>query len=109
MLRDKAAPLEAYINRELGRPYFPYKSSDGLTLRQQSAMAWSLAIAGCLRREMALHARCGACSILMGPGHTEKGIGEFCATHAESAGARSVPLGNSGADSLEWIAAQAAH
>ncbi len=108
-LRDKAAPLQAHINRDLGRSYSPYKSPNGLTLRQQGAMAWSKAIAACLLREMALHARCGACSVLMGPGHIEEGIGEFCATHAKSVGSRSRRPRNWGEDSLEWIAAQAAH
>lgn len=109
MLRDRAAPLRAYINRDLGWPFFPNRSSAGLTEQQMCAMSWSLAIASCLNREMALHARCGACFILMGPGHIEEGIEEFCTTHTESVGSESVGLGNSGADLLEWIAGQAAH
>ncbi|HUF52799.1 MAG TPA: hypothetical protein VMR52_03365 [Dehalococcoidia bacterium] len=107
-LRDRAEPLQAHINRELGRSYTKGASPYGLTPRQESALAWSIEMASCLRRQMDLHARCRACSVLMGPGHIEKGTEEFCATHAGGSRASSV-FASSDADTLEWIAGQAAH
>lgn len=84
-LHAKAGLLQAYINRVLPRSSSPHPFAGDLTAQQRGAVAWSLAISNCLRREMALHARCGACSILMGPGHAEVGTDGFCGTHTENA------------------------
>jgi hypothetical protein len=53
---------------------------------EQTALTWSLQIIACLKREMATHARCGACSILIGEGHLEAGAGGYCGTCAITRG-----------------------
>lgn len=60
------------------RPLDPADLS--LSPPQRAAAEWYVAITACLRREMAPHPRCGACSILMGPGHIEAESGGFCGT-----------------------------
>jgi hypothetical protein len=83
-LHAKADLLQAYIHRVLPRSCSPERLGYALTPKQRGAAAWALAISSCLRRGMAMHARCGACTILLGPGHTEPGIDGFCGTHSES-------------------------
>jgi hypothetical protein len=73
-----AGPLQVYIHRVLPRSFSAEGLTHVLTPKQRGAAAWALAISNCLRRELSLHPRCGVCSILMGPGHTEAGIGQFC-------------------------------
>ena len=86
-LEANADRLQTFIRHVLPRafspPFSPGRSRDELTPRQQGASDWSFAIRGCLRRAMATHPRCGACSVLMGPGHEETGVARFCGTHRE--------------------------
>ncbi len=86
-LGANADRLQMFIRRVLPRafspPFSPGRSRDELTPRQQGASDWSFAIRDCLRQAMATHPRCGACSVLMGPGHEETGIERFCWTHRE--------------------------
>jgi hypothetical protein len=74
-----------------------------LTDKQRVAADWGFAISNCLRRGMAFHARCRACTILMGPGHTDAGIGPFCGTHTEGAAPRPIAPSATVTDSLDWI------
>ena len=72
-------------------------------------MAWSLAITSYLRHEMALHARCDACSVLIGPGHVDGRIDRLCGTHAgRRVSGPALPI-DPATDSLDWIAGQATH
>jgi hypothetical protein len=100
--------LQPHIDRILPGSLSLYESADKQTLKQRLAVDWSFAISNCLRREMALHPRCGACAILMGPGHTEAGIQGFCGTHSVSAAARPAArpaaLSDAKTDSLSWLA-----
>ena len=73
-LEDKAWLLQTFINRVLPRSFSRRRTADEATPREQGALAWSLSISECLRRAMAAHPRCAACSVLMGPGHVEAGI-----------------------------------
>jgi hypothetical protein len=82
-LRVRAGPLQAFIQRVLPRSLSRYHSEDELTLRQQGASDWFFAMNNCLRRAMAPHPRCGACTVLMGPGHADAGTEGFCETHRE--------------------------
>ena len=82
-LEDKDRLLQTFINRALPRSFSSHRSADEVTPRERSALAWSLSISECLRQAMALHPRCAACNVLMGPGHVEAGIERFCGTHRE--------------------------
>jgi hypothetical protein len=86
-LEANADPLQTFIKGVLPRafspPFSPGRSRDELTPRQQGASDWSFAIRDCLRQAMAAHPRCGACSVLMGPGHEETRMERFCGTHRE--------------------------
>jgi len=82
-LEAKADPLNTFIRRVVPRSYSQRAHAGELSRRQLGAIDWSIAIRDCLRRAMAMHRRCGACTILMGPGHAEIGIEGFCGTHAE--------------------------
>src|SRR5438876_120476 len=84
----KAGLVQAYIHGVSRRSLSPQGLRHALTPKEHGAIAWASAIANCIRQEMALHARCGVCSILMGPGHTESGIGAFCGTHSGSVASR---------------------
>lgn len=79
-----------------------------LTPQERVTADWSFAIDNCLRRGMSLHARCTACSILMGPGHTEPGIDGFCATHSEGDPASPAPVREAPDDVLAWLAGSGA-
>ena len=100
--------MQPHIDRILPGSLSLYESADKQTLTQRLAVDWSFAISNCLRREMALHPRCGACAILLGPGHTEAGIQGFCGTHSVSAAARPAArpaaLSDAKTDSLSWLA-----
>ena len=109
VLRERAAPVQTYIGRDPRRSFSPLGSSDGVTGPQPGAESWAQAIDNRLQREIAAHERCGACSILMGPGHVEEAAEGFCATHSKTAGTRSAPVPDSRADSLGWVADQEAH
>jgi hypothetical protein len=104
-LQIRAGLLQAYIDRVLPRSCSAQDLSRPLTPKQIGAAAWALAIRNCLRRQMALHARCRACTILMGPGHLDASTGTFCETHKGTA----LPfhMGHqrtTAIDSLTWIA-----
>lgn len=86
-----------------------WQSAIQLTQKQQVAVDWSFAISKCLRRGMAFHARCGSCTILMGPGHEESGIQGLCGTHIESAASRHVAISDAPSDALGWLAGNVAH
>lgn len=86
-LEANADRLQTFIRHVLprasSRQFSPGRSRDELTPRQQVASDWSFAIRDCLRRAMATHPRCGACSVLIGPGHEEPSIERLCGTHRE--------------------------
>ena len=77
----RADPLDIFIRGLVPRSYSQLAYSGELTDRQQGAIDWSIAIRSCLRRAMAPHPRCHACTVLMGPGHVEAGLARFCGTH----------------------------
>ena len=81
-LEAKADPLHQFIYRVVPRSYSQRAHAGELTRRQLGAIDWSIAISDYLRRAMAPHPRCGACTILLGPGHAEIGIEGFCGTHS---------------------------
>jgi hypothetical protein len=89
-LQARAHPFQAYIHRVLPRSFSAQGPRQAMTPKQRGAAAWALAINKCLQREMALHPRCGACSILMGPGHIEEGIGPFCEAHDRNRASRPI-------------------
>ena len=97
------------MDRVLPRSLSLHESADKLTLKQRFAVDWSFAISSCLRRGMAFHARCGVCTILMGPGHEESGIDGFCGTHSASAASGPGAPSDDPSDVLAWIAADLAH
>jgi hypothetical protein len=97
------------MDRVLPRSLSLYESVGELTLKQRVAVDWSFAISNCLRRGMALHARCGRCTILMGPGHAESGIHGFCGTHAERVAARPPAFSDAPSDALGWLAGDVTH
>ncbi len=96
------------MDRILPRALSVHESAE-LTLKQRFAVDWSFAISSCLRRGMAFHARCGACAILMGPGHAEAGIQGFCGTHSARAASRPPALSDAPSDALGWIATDVTH
>lgn len=97
------------MERILPRSPFLHDPTGELTPQQRGAVDWSFAINSCLRRGMASHSRCGACTMLLGPGHTEPGIDGFCATHSESEPLPPVPVNVVPDDVMAWIAGSAAH
>ena len=97
------------MDRVLPRSLSLYESVGELTLKQRVAVDWSFAISSCLRRGMALHARCGRCTILMGPGHAESGIHGFCGTHSEPAASLPPALSDAPGDALGWLAGNVTH
>lgn len=103
-LQAKADLLQACLSRVLSRSLSARASDDDSTSQRSGAVAWSRAIGNCLQREMAVHARCGACSILMGPGHAEIGTTGFCRTHGKSTPLRSASLSLPLEDALSWLA-----
>ena len=86
-LEAKADPLDIFIRSVLPRSYSERAYAGELTRRQLGALNWSLAIRSCLRRAMAPHPRCQVCTVLMGAGHVEAGLEQFCSTHSDMAGA----------------------
>ena len=84
-LEARADPLHQFIRRVVPRSYSQRAYAGELSRRQLGAIDWSIAINDCLRRAMATHPRCGACTVLMGPGHNEIGIEGFCGTHSRVA------------------------
>lgn len=109
VLRELAATEQTYIGRDPRLSFSPLRPSNGLTVSQPGAESWSPAIASRLQREMAAHERCGACSVLMGPGHVEEGAEGLCVTHSKTAGTESAPVRDSRANSLAWVADQKTH
>jgi len=81
-LEAKADPLDSFI-----RLVVPRSHAGELNRRQLGAIDWSFAIRNCLRRAMAPHPRCRACTVLMGPGHLEGGLERLCGTHTDTAAA----------------------
>jgi hypothetical protein len=102
-LHLRADILRPHINNLLQVPMSLYNAAVELTLRQRVADDWSSAIANCLRLGMATHARCGACAILMGPGHQEPGNKGYCGTHSDSPES-SAELSDDKTDVLTWVA-----
>ncbi len=86
-LEAKANPLDIFIRSVLPRSYSQGAYASELTRRQLGALNWSLAIRSCLRRAMAPHLRCHVCTVLMGAGHVETGLEQFCSTHSDMASA----------------------
>ena len=76
-LKTRAASVERFIGNVL-RPAPPVNVSP----RQAAAIAWHADISAYLRKEMAPHAKCRECGILMGPGHVEAGDSPMCGTCA---------------------------
>jgi hypothetical protein len=106
---EKADLLQPHLDRILPRP-LPFHGPAGPPTPQQLLAAdWSFAISSCLRRGMSFHARCGACTILMGPGHAEPGIGGFCRTHSETAPPNPLQAREPSGEVLSWIAGTGAH
>ncbi len=101
--------MQPQIDRILPRPLSFSLSTDGLTQQQRLAVGWSFAIGSCLQRGMALHARCGTCTILMGPGHTEPGIDGFCGTHSDTRAPEPPDLSDEPVDVLAWLAGNSTH
>ena len=99
----RADLLQPHMDRILPRSLSLYESANELTLKQRVAVDWSFAISKCLRRGMAFHARCGRCTILMGPGHAESGLQGFCGTHSERAASIPPVLGEAPSDALGWL------
>ncbi len=101
--------MQPHADRILPRSLSLYESADKQTLKQRLAVDWSFAISDCQRRGMAFHARCSACTILMGPGHAESGIQGFCGTHSVRAAARPPARSDATSDALGWLAGDATH
>lgn len=78
--KAKADVLQEYIVPVLPSAFSLRQLDPELTPRQRVATNWFLAIAACLKREMAPHPRCSSCSILLGPGHLEPGTHGYCGT-----------------------------
>jgi hypothetical protein len=102
-LHAKADILQPQMDRILPRSSITYEFSERLTQGERSVVDWSFAISKCLRQGMALHPRCSVCSILMGPGHSDAGIGPLCGTHAGLA-PRPMVRSTAETDTLAWIA-----
>lgn len=79
-LKARGETLQRMLAGVLKPSFLQTRTDTDLTPRQQAASTWHLAIASCLKREMEPHPRCGACGILMGPGHIEAGTGSLCGT-----------------------------
>lgn len=101
--------MQPQIDRILPRPLSFRVSTDGLTLRQRGAVDWSFAIGSCLQRGMAFHARCGTCTVLMGPGHAEPGTDGFCGTHSEIDAPEPPEVSDEPIDVLAWISGNSTH
>jgi hypothetical protein len=107
MLRARVAPLQAYIDKSLAKPPPLAEDQERMSPEQASAASWSRSIATFLNNHAALHPRCGACSVLMGPGHVEEGTEAFCRTHNHENGwSRASSFDGSSANPLIWIAEQ---
>lgn len=107
-LHLRADLLRPHIDGLFPRPTRQRDSLVDLTPKEQVAADWTLGIANCLRLGMAAHSRCASCSILLGLGHEELGIGGFCSTHgaahADPIAARETPT-----EVLSWIAGNRGH
>lgn len=75
----KASTLGRFTAHVLPPAHLRPSEADASPL-QQAIADWSLSVGAFLRREMAPHPRCAACSILMGPGHLEAGTERLCGT-----------------------------
>lgn len=78
-LKLKASALGRFTADVLPAAHLRPSEADASPL-QLAIADWSLSVGAFLRREMAPHPRCAACSILMGPGHLEAGTEGLCGT-----------------------------
>ena len=74
-LRLRAEPIGRFVARAFLRSTEVDRSPV-----ESAAAAWNIEAGAFLRREMATHARCKQCGILMGPGHIEPASAEMCGT-----------------------------
>ena len=86
-LEHRADNLQVFIRGVLPRASWTSRGAPAeLTDGQQSALDWAVGIKNTLRHAMEDHPRCHACTILMGPGHTEPSSDDpFCGTHGGEA------------------------
>lgn len=58
---------------------------------------------------MAFHARCGTCTVLMGPGHAEPGTDGFCVTHSDHEPSPPPEVRQPPTEVLAWLAGNSTH
>lgn len=81
-LKQKAAELRRFITRATPSLSVADASDEGARSIRTAAGEWLAATSDCLCREMAPHAACESCGILLGPGHLEQGENGYCRTCA---------------------------